>query len=135
MSAQANATVRATERCWELCAEGRYISAAELMADGFVHDDRRSGLTNTIIGRDATLENNRVAVELGFNPEFETLMVSGDDLALVRARFADANDNEVVSLQVLGTDDRGLRTCCMSFDADDLDGATREFDRLRRAPH
>jgi len=72
---------------------------------------------------------------LGFKPEFETLMVSGDQLALVLARFCDANDNEVVSLQVLGTDGRGLRTCCVSFEADDLDDATREFDRLGRAPH
>ena len=100
------------------------------MSDSFVHDDRRSGLTNSITGREATLENNRQVVDLGLAPEFETLAVSGDDVALVRARFRDAHDNEVVSLQVLATNDQGLRTCCVSFDDDDLAAATHEFDRL-----
>ena len=130
VSVEANAAVRATEMCWALCSEGRYGSAGELMADDFVHDDRRSGLTNSISGREATLENNRQVVELGLAPEFDTLAVRGDDLALVRARFRDAHDNEVVSLQVLATNDQGRRTCCVSFDDDDLAAARHEFDRL-----
>ena len=66
---------------------------------------------------------------------FVPMMVNGDGLALVRARFRDEHGNEVVSLQVLGTDDRGLRTRCVSLDDDDVDGATREFDRLTRDLH
>jgi hypothetical protein len=132
MAVTANVTIRATEQCWAYCVEGQFDSAGRLMDDSFVHDDRRQALTNVITGRDGTLDNNRVVTEMGFAPKFEPLLVNGERLALVRATFRDLIGNEVVSLQVLETNNEGLRTCCVSFDPDDLDRATDEFHRRSR---
>ena len=57
--------------------------------------------------------------------------IHGDRLALCRAWFTDSRGNEIVALQVLTLDEEGLRTACVSFDDDDLEGATGEFDALR----
>lgn len=129
MAVDANAVVRTTERCWEHCLSGQFEAAGELMADDFVHDDRRRGLTNVIMGRDATLENNGLVAEMGFTPVFEPLLVRGDDLALARVTFRNAAGDVVESLQLLGLDAGGRRTWCVSFGADDVGGATAEFHR------
>lgn len=132
MAVSGNDSVRLTEQCWHLCMEGRLDRASELMRADFVHDDRRRGLSNTLINRDDTLANNAVLVEMGFVPQpFETIATHGASLALCRVAFRDDADNELAAIQVLGLSDDGLRAFCISFDDGAVEVATEEFDRLR----
>ena len=133
MTVEANDVVRTTAECWKLCEKGDTERAAALLHPSFVHDDRRSGLTNKLTNRDDTIVNNCAFVEMGFSIELEPVAVHGDWLALCRAAFTDSRGNEIVALQVLTLDDEGLRTACVSFDDNDLEGATGEFEALRRS--
>jgi hypothetical protein len=129
-----NSTIRTTEAFWSLCFAGEYDAAIDMMHQDFVHDDRRGMLTNTIFGRDQTMVNNRTVVELGIDSvEFEPVAVRGDLLALARVQYRTAGGDEMTGLQLLGTNEDGLRTFCVSFDPDDLDRALAELDARHRS--
>ena len=133
MPVEANDVIRTTAECWELCRQGQIERAAELLHPSFVHDDRRTGLANKLTNRDDTIANNCAFVEMGFTIELVPVAVHGDRLAICRALFTDARDNEIVTLQVLTLDEEGLRSACVSFDEDDLAGAMGELEALRRS--
>jgi hypothetical protein len=126
VTVEANYVVRTTAECWKLCEEG----ATALLHPSFVHDDRRSGLMNKLTNREDTIVNNCTFVEMGFSIELEPVAVHGDRLAICRAWLTDSGGNEIVALQVLTLDAEGLRTACVSFNDDDLEGATSEFGAL-----
>lgn len=62
----------------------------------------------------------------------EPVAVHGDRLALCGAFFSDRRDNDIVALQMLTLNEEGVRTSCVSFDDEDLAGATGEFEAQRR---
>lgn len=85
MSVPYNAVAVATDEFWQLCSAGRFDEAAAMMDELFVHDDRRGVLTNTIHGREATMINNRLVVEMGFvEIDIEALATRGDHRVLAR---------------------------------------------------
>lgn len=132
MSIEANEVIRTTAACWRLCEAGEAKRAAELLHPDFVHDDRRSGLSNKLTNRDDTIANNCAFVELGFSVALEPVALHGERLALCKALFTDAGGNEIVGLQVLSLDEQGLRRACVSFDESDFADAVSEFEAARR---
>lgn len=132
VTVEANAVVRTTARCWQLCGDGDVERATELLDPDFLHDDRRRGLTNKLTNRADTIANNCAFVELGFSIELVPIAVRGDRVALCRALLTDASGNEIVALQVLTLDERGLRTACVSFDEDDVAAAMGELETRHR---
>ncbi len=124
-----NAVATTTDEFWQLCSVGRFDDAAAMMNESFVHDDRRGVLTNTIDGREATMTNNRLIVEMGFAEiVVEALATRGEHRVLAGVAYRTEAGDELVALQVLDTNEAGLRTGCVSSEETEFDAALRELD-------
>jgi hypothetical protein len=126
-----NAASRVGEHFVERFAARNWNAMAEMLADGFLEDDRRR-VANAGIrhGRDAEIEGSRAAVDLGItNATSAVIATRGERVALVRTHYSDrdqARQNDV--LQVVEIDADEQIEANVVFDLDDIDAAFEELD-------
>ncbi len=127
-----NAASQAYERICE-CLETRdWNAVAELSAENVSVDDRRRVVNAGIrTGRDAAIEDLRVAAEIGFTYKMLSVTATrGDRLALMRVR-AVGRDPEAIADEVpniVEIDSDGRIAAAVVFDLDDIDAAFAELD-------
>ncbi|MEB3981583.1 nuclear transport factor 2 family protein [Mycobacterium sp. 663a-19] len=105
---------------------------AQLFAEDYYHDDRRrvvnAGLRE---GRDAAIEDLRLAADVGFstNVTLRVIATRGDHLVLTRSSTSGRETEaiQVEALQVIEHAD-GRVTSAIWFDPEDLDAAFAELD-------
>ncbi len=98
-------------------------------ADGFVREDRRSGLGTTVVGKDANIREMALVAVDGNQVSDELLATRGDRLALMATTWRVRRSGYVVEhLSVAECDDVGLMTGLVSFDRDEVDAAFAELD-------
>jgi DNA-binding SARP family transcriptional activator/tetratricopeptide (TPR) repeat protein len=100
------------------------------LADDWIQDDHRSVVAG-LLDHDQSLDSARIIFDGRGTFEHETIATRGRSLAAFRLRLRvpepEASD-EV--LMVLRTNDAGRQARSISFDADDIEGALAELDRL-----
>jgi DNA-binding SARP family transcriptional activator/ketosteroid isomerase-like protein len=123
-----NDATRSFERFSAAFEARDWDAVARNMAD--VTDDRRPLVGLTLDGQQA-VENMRILLDGGGSLRYETIATRGRSLALARTTMfnsgALAGDTVFV---VTRADDTGHRRQSILFDADDLDAALAELDRL-----
>ena len=105
-------------------------SGAEVHADAVV-DDRRSGLSNLMHGRESYVTQLSVVKEMGAAVRTDTIAVRGERLALVMLEWYDPTgrrDVTVGALHLNELDEDDLTTHTVVFDPDDLDAAFAELE-------
>ena len=105
---------------------------ASILAENFYSDDRRriTG-TGTRRGRDAEIENLRVAADLGATVSAEVIATRGDRLVVTRTRVS-MNEQEqgflAEALLLVETDLDGRVAATIMLDLDDFEAAFEELD-------
>ena len=129
-----NAASQVSQRFLAQFAVHNWDAMAELLADDYYQDDRRSTVNAGIRhGRDAALANMRVVAGLGITEvRVSDIATRGDSLVLTRSVFSFRDqDPEAFLAEQLDvgeiTSDGRLATS-VSFDADDFDAAIAELD-------
>jgi DNA-binding SARP family transcriptional activator len=140
-----NAASRVHERFLACFAAGDWDAIAEIMAEGFSHDDRRpvvgAGVQH---GRDAYIVDMRAVAELwNTNLESTVVAIRGERLVLMRNRLSvrdeepEAFSTEVLAIGEIDADERGVAV--VTFDVDDIEAAFEELDARylagEAAPH
>lgn len=128
-----NAASRHYRRAVAALERGDAEGLAQLLTPGAVLDDRRRGLQNRAVGRDAVVSEASTIVGFGaFTVGTEVVAVRGERLALLRARFRGGElDIDVLVVDEVDEERQGVAT--VNFDPDDLDAAYTELDRREAA--
>jgi ketosteroid isomerase-like protein len=127
-SSLTNGAASVAERNWEAIERGDIESHIRLHADDASSEDRRSGLKNLSVGKDAVADEVRVLLSLNVaTSRWTTVATRGDRLALGRV-LLEARDFTGEVLQIVEIDEDGLISAWVSFDPDDLDAAYVELD-------
>lgn len=128
-----NAASKATERFLERFTARDWDAMAQMVIDDISFDDRRRVVSaGQQIGRDAFIENFRIAADLDATQSPSAIATRGQRLVLARARFSlNSGAPEEFGLDLLhiievGADNRIAAT--VTFDPDDLDAAFEELD-------
>lgn len=96
------------------------------------YEDRRKGLRDEFEGpaRRKNMQAMFEAAPSGSRLTVETIAIRGQRLSLTRAHYADPDDPDaptVEMLQITEVDQDGLLRACVSFDPDDIDAALTEL--------
>lgn len=139
-----NAASRVAERFRATFAARDWDAMAEMLAQDFYNEDRRSVVNAGIRhGRDSLLQDMRSAADAGIPTLCSTdLATRGERLLLVRAESsyeAQPGAFYVENLAIAEIDADGSVTAQVVFDVDDLDAAFQELDKRyiagEAAPH
>ena len=98
-------------------------------------EDRRAGMQAVMEG-EAALESFRLIAGVVDDLDYEVVATRGERLSLVRMTLRGGSRSpafEVTALHLHACDGHGRLTLNVVFDADDLDGAVEEINRLYRA--
>ncbi|MDA4107761.1 regulator [Mycobacterium holsaticum DSM 44478] len=129
-----NAASRAHDRFNTAYTGGDWDALAEIMADGFLADDRRRLVGGGVLqGLDSVIAQAQITADLGItNSTTAVVATRGERLALMRARYwgddlrPDAFEAEV--LHMLEIDTQHRITNFLAFDSNDLETAIAELD-------
>jgi hypothetical protein len=125
-----NAATLTIDRWVERQSARNWEGLAELLATGFVFEDRRR-LTRHTGNRDMMMASIRMVGSSGFHPSHVTLATAGDRLALSQVRFRSFDGTalvaevEVLQISEVGADGRMIST--ITFDPDDRRAASLEL--------
>jgi DNA-binding SARP family transcriptional activator len=131
----ANAASAARVRSNDLLLSGDYDAAADAYAEDAVTEERRSGVRQTLRGREELGRALRAVGALGVvGFQTEVVATRGDRLALLHMRAAGPDHGtgafEAHILDVCEIDDAGRLVRSVVFDEDALDAAFAELDAM-----
>jgi class 3 adenylate cyclase/ketosteroid isomerase-like protein/tetratricopeptide (TPR) repeat protein len=125
------ATRRAMLHLSSMCNDD-WETFESLIAPQVVHEDRRTGISNVLVGPQALVDSAHAARSVGVDEvEYTPIAALGEHVALGRALLrASAPDApfETETLALRETDDAGRLTRLVYFDPDDLDAAFAEIE-------
>ncbi|MBV8957375.1 MAG: nuclear transport factor 2 family protein, partial [Actinobacteria bacterium] len=124
-----NAASRAYEEVCRLTAAGTPEGIAAVMAANVVYEDRRPHFAGEVVGLAANIEQLRIVRELRVDSiDTQVVAVRGEHMAVVASQWH--SDFEVALAAVVVTDDTGLITRGIHYDAGDLPTAMDDLDEL-----
>nr|WP_264032820.1 BTAD domain-containing putative transcriptional regulator [Mycolicibacterium alvei] len=128
-----NAASQVADRFVELFDAHDWDALSKMVIDDISFDDRRPVVNaNLQIGRDAYIDNFRVAADLGATQTLNAIAIRGERLALARARFSlgggAPEEFGLDLLHVIEIDADSRVAATVTFDPDDFDAAIAELD-------
>lgn len=128
-----NSASEATDRFMERFAAHDWDTMAQMVIDDISFEDRRRVINADLqIGRDAFIENFRIAADLGATQSPTSIATRGERVVLTRARFSlnggapDEFGLDLLHVIEIAADNRIAAT--VTFDPDDTDAAVAELD-------
>ncbi|MEX2538614.1 MAG: nuclear transport factor 2 family protein [Actinomycetota bacterium] len=127
-----NLASRTTARINDCVVRRDWETLSTLLTEGSVFDDKRAGVSATLVGVGAQLANFRAVAGVGVGGiETSVLATRGDRLALTRILFVIGEGAELLEAEVLfvmEVDAEGRMTGASALDPDDFDAAFEELD-------
>jgi hypothetical protein len=129
--AQENRAVATLRRYIDAAFARDWDSLADILADAYRMEDRRTGLKNSY-DKAGDVERSRATVDVGFDHAVVDIVeLRGEDCALLRGSLrATEADYAVETLLVVRVDDDERLIETYLFEGDELEAARAQFDSM-----